>query len=419
MRPCARERPARTPASTEARSATSSASASALPPAARDLAPRPRRASPRRAPRARRAPPRRRAPAAMARPMPARGPVTSDDLALEDVAISPPPRPRARPTVASSDCGESSTFRTRAPLAIFLTSPESTVPGPTSTKVVTPSRTGARPTPASAPVPETWRTRPSRHASAVAHHRASTLLTSGTPGRGRRAPRGPAPGAPAPASSARSGRARTRAGGTARLAPAGLARLRGAVDGRRVAGDHDLARRVDVGGRHHLALRRLAAGLLDGGQVEAQDRRHGALAHRHRLLHVLAAAAHGGDGVGERQRARRRPAPSTRPGCGPATRRGRTPRAASGRSAAMLVARIAGWVFAVSWRSSSGPSKQSCESGKPSASSASSKTARLSGKASASAWPMPTFCEPWPGKTKAISCARLAGAGLPGRRGRA
>ena len=67
------------------------------------------------------------------------------------------------------------------------------------------------------------------------------------------------------------------------------------------------------------------------------------------------------------------------------------------------MATIAGWVFAVSWSSSSGPSKQSPDSEKPRVSSASSKTARASGKAAASARPMPTRCEPWPGKTYATA----------------
>jgi hypothetical protein len=73
----------------------------------------------------------------------------------------------------------------------------------------------------------------------------------------------------------------------------------------------------------------------------------------------------------------------------PATKSGPTPRARRGRSAARLVARIAGWVLAVSFSSSSGPSKQRREIGKPRASSASANAARLSGKASARAFPIP------------------------------
>src|SRR3989338_5471850 len=62
---------------------------------------------------------------------------------------------------------------------------------------------------------------------------------------------------------------------------------------------------------------------------------------------------------------------------------------------------MAGWVLAVSFNSSSGPSKQSRESGKPAARSASSKTARAAGNASARALPMPAACDPCPGKTNA------------------
>src|SRR6185503_20782574 len=85
------------------------------------------------------------------------------------------------------------------------------------------------------------------------------------------------------------------------LGPRLLAQLRRAVHRRRVAGDHDLSGRVDVRGRDDLALRGLAAGLLDGGKVQGQDGRHRALPDRNRLLHVLAAAANGHDGVAQRQ----------------------------------------------------------------------------------------------------------------------
>ena len=71
----------------------------------------------------------------------------------------------------------------------------------------------------------------------------------------------------------------------------------------------------------------------------------------------------------------------------------------------MLTARIAGCVFSVSVSRSSGPSKQMRLSGSPSAASASSNVSRQIGNASASAWPMPTFCEPCPGKRKAITGA--------------
>ncbi len=64
----------------------------------------------------------------------------------------------------------------------------------------------------------------------------------------------------------------------------------------------------------------------------------------------------------------------------PATKSGVMPCFSSARYAATETVRIAGCVFSVSLRSSSGPSKQSFEIGKPSAASASSKTACDSGK---------------------------------------
>ena len=79
------------------------------------------------------------------------------------------------------------------------------------------------------------------------------------------------------------------------------------------------------------------------------------------------------------------------------------PRDSSSRAAAMLTVRMAGCVFSVSTSRSSGPSKQRPLSDSPSAASASSNTARHSGNDSASARPMPTFCEPCPGKTNAIT----------------
>ena len=53
------------------------------------------------------------------------------------------------------------------------------------------------------------------------------------------------------------------------------------------------------------------------GSSTPEDRGHRAGAHRHRLLHELAAAAHQAHRVREAQRARRRRARSTRRGCGP------------------------------------------------------------------------------------------------------
>ncbi len=63
---------------------------------------------------------------------------------------------------------------------------------------------------------------------------------------------------------------------------------------------------------------------------------------------------------------------------------------------------MAGWVLAVSFSASSGPSKHSEDSFSPSASSADSNTARASGNFSSRSFPMPTFWLPCPGKTNAI-----------------
>src|SRR5271170_5116773 len=62
---------------------------------------------------------------------------------------------------------------------------------------------------------------------------------------------------------------------------------------------------------------------------------------------------------------------------------------------------MAGCVLAVSFNSSSVPSKQILEMAKPRALSASSKTARADGYFSASSLPMPGYCEAWPGNTNA------------------
>jgi hypothetical protein len=54
------------------------------------------------------------------------------------------------------------------------------------------------------------------------------------------------------------------------------------------------------------------------------------------------------------------------------------------------------------WSSSSaGPSRMSRESGKPSTASARSSTAAAAGERSTTSRPMPTYCDPWPGKTNA------------------
>src|SRR5438034_2251004 len=85
----------------------------------------------------------------------------------------------------------------------------------------------------------------------------------------------------------------------------------------------------------------------------------------------------------------------------PATKSGCKPFSASTRVTATEQVRMAGWVLAVSLRSSSLPSKQSLEIEKPSVLSASSKTALAAAYFSASSLPMPGYCEACPGNTNA------------------
>src|SRR6266849_577020 len=85
----------------------------------------------------------------------------------------------------------------------------------------------------------------------------------------------------------------------------------------------------------------------------------------------------------------------------PATKSGARPFSASTRYTATEQVKIAGCVFAVSLRSSSVPSKHILEIEKPSALSASLKTAFAAGYFSASSLPIPGYCEACPGNTKA------------------
>src|SRR5215472_301850 len=85
----------------------------------------------------------------------------------------------------------------------------------------------------------------------------------------------------------------------------------------------------------------------------------------------------------------------------PATKSGSNPFSASTRAAATETVRIAGCVLAVSFSSSSVPSKHSLEMEKPSAWSASSKTDFATAYFSASSLPMPGYCEACPGNTNA------------------
>src|SRR5246127_92566 len=85
----------------------------------------------------------------------------------------------------------------------------------------------------------------------------------------------------------------------------------------------------------------------------------------------------------------------------PATKSGSNPCSAATRNTATEQLKIAGWVFAVCFNSSSVPSKHIFEMENPSAWSASSNTARATAYFSASSLPIPGYCEACPGKTNA------------------
>jgi hypothetical protein len=68
---------------------------------------------------------------------------------------------------------------------------------------------------------------------------------------------------------------------------------------------------------------------------------------------------------------------------------------------AIDVASRAGCAFTVRFSRSSGPSKARLEMDSPRASSAAANTAAAASDAAATARPIPTVCDPWPGKTRA------------------
>ncbi|MBF8290708.1 MAG: hypothetical protein HW391_1676 [Chloroflexi bacterium] len=74
-------------------------------------------------------------------------------------------------------------------------------------------------------------------------------------------------------------------------------------------------------------------------------------------------------------------------------------RSRSAARKAMDVARSAGWAFSVRFSVSSGPLQASSLIGSPRAAFAAAKTAAAAGETWARAWPIPTDCDPWPGKT--------------------
>ncbi|MCY1417247.1 hypothetical protein D3C76_829880 [compost metagenome] len=82
-----------------------------------------------------------------------------------------------------------------------------------------------------------------------------------------------------------------------------LARLDGAIHGPGGAGDHDLARRVEVHRADHFALGGFGTGSGHVGIVQTEDCGHATGTGRHGFLHQLAAALHQFHRSGERQAA--------------------------------------------------------------------------------------------------------------------
>ena len=76
------------------------------------------------------------------------------------------------------------------------------------------------------------------------------------------------------------------------LGAPGFGCLGAARDSRFVAGDHDLARRIEIDRLDHFALRRFETRRAHSVVIEPEYRRHRAGAERHRVLHRLGAEAH-------------------------------------------------------------------------------------------------------------------------------
>ncbi len=226
------------------------------------------------------------------------------DLAVERGAASRAPPARREPC---RDRPGPRRTAPRAPSTMRLTRPVSTRPGPDLDE-----RGGAlggeplRRTPSTAPgsPPGAGGTAPRRPRVRVTP--ASTLRTTGIVGsRDRRRAASSARqalGRPGAISAAVEGRAHRQQHA---LAPAPLLGQRHrALDGRAVAGDHDLqlpsscwrSRRPRPGRPPRTRLPRR-------GELQAHDGGHRPGAHRHRLLHELAAPAHDPDGIGEAERA--------------------------------------------------------------------------------------------------------------------
>src|SRR5438094_2761285 len=258
--------------------------------------------------------------------------------------------------VFSREAG-SSTCWCFAPFAMRRPSPVSTVPGPTSTNIATPSATSFSTISCQRTEADTWRTRPSRHSSAVRTTRASTLLTRG-------------------ASAARK-EMRARSAASRSWAGAMIAEWKGADTGKRTAFRAPAA--VQASAARSTAAASPAITIWPGPFMLAGLTTWPWAASRQAFSTVgrprpmMAAIAPWPAGTASCMYCPRRRTATTAsfrsiapaatraeysPRLWPATHSARAPRACSARKAATLVARIAGCVLAVSCSSASGPSKQ-------------------------------------------------------------
>ena len=315
--------------------------------------------------------------------------------------------------------GTFSTLITVTPRSIFLISPASTVPGPSSTNVRTPSATSRLTTSSQRTGDDTCRISAS---IASAASRFGSRVDVGDD----RESRGSCDGErPQLRRQALLGRLHQRAmerradgqRQSTRLAPRALASSPGARHGLRRAP----AITICPGAFRFAGDTTPTVGRLGAGRRRRRPRRareSPPSRPRRPAPPPACIALAGAPCAGHPRRITYRPrrAPSTRRGCGPRRTPRRCPRDRASRATATLTARIAGCVFSVSSSRSSGPSKHSVLSGSPSAASASANVSRQIGNASASARPMPTFCAPCPGNTNAIIERRLCASASSQRR---
>ena len=243
--------------------------------------------------------------------------------------------------------------------------------------------------------------------SAVVIGRASALARSGTVGSAKAIPASAAR-IPSAASAISGEWAATETGRTiARLAPSVLASSGAGLDGRPLAGHDDLARGVAVGHDEDAVGRGALDQFGEPGVVEADERRHRAVATLAGGLHQPAALADEADAVVEREAPAATSAvycpiewPAMKAGTGSARPLGRPALAERGedRDRGGEDRRL-GVLGPVQAFGRALPGEVADRS--PSASSAFAKTAAAAGESSATARPMPTVWDPWPGHTKA------------------